>query len=83
VAYIYAFKNLQISDLPYFYRLLFQEKLREIRVKSGRVTVKPDIVGARFECEWIVSEMNARETGHSSRWFGKRPGWSYRETGHS
>jgi hypothetical protein len=57
--------------------------LREIGVKSGRVTVKPDIVEGRFECERIVSEMNARETGHSSRWFVKGRVQRYRETGHS
>jgi hypothetical protein len=83
VVYAYYPKHLHLFSLPCFYRLLFQEFLREIGAKSGQVTVKPDIVGARFECDRIVSEMNARETGHSSRWFGKPPERSYRETGHS
>jgi hypothetical protein len=76
-------KTYKLEIYRIFTDCFFRKNYVRIRVKFGQVTVKPDIVGARFECEWFVSEMNARETGHSSRWFGRRPGWSYRETGHS
>jgi hypothetical protein len=83
VIYAYYPKHLQLFSLPCFYRLLFQESLREIGAKSGQVTVKPDIVGTRIECERNFLEMESRETRHSSRWFGERTERSYRETGHS